>query len=270
MGCASSTASEHVTAAQQLRPQPLPTRFPVAPTTVVNPPAAAHNQNTGASKSRINAIPVVRNLVSFTMDEFPVEGDSLRLHLSARCAGTITTYFLVKPCDEGVGSKHLPPLSASKTHEVSFSDGLQQSIPVFLCTNIAEAVEADSTAHHLVIDIQAESQDAGVIRLQRFYFNFNPERRAARVTRQLVQFNNVVRKIDSLFGTLQRESNRHVESEGGDCVVCLSRPRTVAILHCRHVCLCETCAKIPSSTWSHHCPICRGKVATMVSCAECP
>merc|ERR1711982_207640 len=60
------------------------------------------------------------------------------------------------------------------------------------------------------------------------------------------------------------DSLGNAETEGGDCVICLPKPREVVILHCRHVCLCKSCAKITSSTWSFQCPVCRGRVSAMV------
>mmetsp|Transcript_16388 Transcript_16388/g.40469 ORF Transcript_16388/g.40469 Transcript_16388/m.40469 type:complete len:309 (-) Transcript_16388:308-1234(-) len=58
------------------------------------------------------------------------------------------------------------------------------------------------------------------------------------------------------------------EGDGQECVVCLSAPREVVVLHCKHVCLCKACANVTSSTWSYQCPICRGRVAAFVGVAD--
>merc|ERR1712129_491999 len=88
------------------------------------------------------------------------------------------------------------------------------------------------------------------------------------IARQLVQRGAAVHDLQVLYGTLPNPNGRPTtagDAEGGDCVICLSKPRDVAILHCRHVCLCSSCAKITSSTWSFQCPVCRGRVAATVS-----
>jgi len=59
-------------------------------------------------------------------------------------------------------------------------------------------------------------------------------------------------------------------NEPQECVVCLTAPREVAVLHCKHVCLCKPCASVTSSTWSYQCPICRGRVAAFVGIEDIP
>ena len=46
-------------------------------------------------------------------------------------------------------------------------------------------------------------------------------------------------------------------SQGGECVVCMSEPRNVVVLPCRHMCLCSLCADIYRIK-TNKCPICRG------------
>ena len=43
------------------------------------------------------------------------------------------------------------------------------------------------------------------------------------------------------------------------CIVCLSLPRTIALLPCRHCCLCPTCAQRVEQ-----CPICRSEIRALV------
>jgi hypothetical protein len=48
-------------------------------------------------------------------------------------------------------------------------------------------------------------------------------------------------------------------SADGGCVICLDGPRDTAVLPCRHLCVCSTCARALD-----RCPLCRGGVsATM-------
>lgn len=47
-----------------------------------------------------------------------------------------------------------------------------------------------------------------------------------------------------------------------ECVICLTEPRDTAVLPCRHLCLCDGCAKIVRMS-CNKCPVCRQK-ATML------
>ncbi len=46
------------------------------------------------------------------------------------------------------------------------------------------------------------------------------------------------------------------EVEGNDCVICLSLPRDTTVLPCRHMCLCQQCAR-ELRAGNQKCPICR-------------
>ena len=82
--------------------------------------------------------------------------------------------------------------------------------------------------------------------------------------------------LQPLFGNVQPPERivSAMEAEGKkqapvqECVVCLTEPRSVVVLHCKHVCLCRQCASVTSSTWSYQCPICRGRVAAFVGLDE--
>jgi len=53
---------------------------------------------------------------------------------------------------------------------------------------------------------------------------------------------------------------------GQDCVICMSEPRDTAVMPCRHMCLCGSCAETMRSRVqyrSYRCPICRERVASL-------
>jgi len=54
-----------------------------------------------------------------------------------------------------------------------------------------------------------------------------------------------------------------VDAPGAECVVCLTDPREVFVLPCRHLCLCADCAPDYKRQWNK-CPICRKTVVQMV------
>merc|ERR1712087_914086 len=178
-------------------------------------------------------------------------------------------------------------LETPQTEQISsqrFDTGKQQSLRLFLCDDIQKRLEGykdEKGKHQLVLDLKVDSNDSNSITQQRSFFNFKQEGETndgpkIEVTRQLVQCGSAVRAVEALYGTMPNprgDADGGADSggdagEGGDCVICLSKPRDVVILHCRHVCLCMGCATITSSTWSFQCPVCRGRVAAMVGLDE--
>jgi len=67
---------------------------------------------------------------------------------------------------------------------------------------------------------------------------------------------------DYLFGMEQGHSDVHNDEE--DCVICLSSERSVALLPCRHLCMCGDCASYFKDQ-STICPICRSYVSALVN-----
>jgi hypothetical protein len=54
----------------------------------------------------------------------------------------------------------------------------------------------------------------------------------------------------------QDEASYDYNTAAGECVICLTDPRAVAMFPCRHFCLCMSCAEaLPSQ--GNKCPICR-------------
>eukprot|EP00435_Cladocopium_sp_Y103_P008653 s2075_g2.t1 len=75
--------------------------------------------------------------------------------------------------------------------------------------------------------------------------------------------------LEEIYGLADvgKDDGAHDETSHGEpCVVCLSDPRNTAILPCRHLCLCEECAReltIGAQLRGDTCPICRGKIQTI-------
>ncbi|CAJ1452571.1 unnamed protein product [Effrenium voratum] len=122
--------------------------------------------------------------------------------------------------------------------------------------------------HHVMLDLRANFGSEAVVAQRSFLHLDGGE---VQVRRQLVECHSgartTVRCLEPLYGTLPNGRQPAVE---GECVICLEKPKEVAILHCRHVCLCFSCAQITSSTWSFQCPVCRGRVAGMVGLQQLP
>ena len=73
------------------------------------------------------------------------------------------------------------------------------------------------------------------------------------VVRQVFTLNGVENLLQDLFGMETQEGS-------SECVVCLAEKKEVAIIPCRHVCLCTKCAELITTQQSSNCPMCRGPV----------
>lgn len=270
MGCASSAGLPR----DPHQPAPAPPPPPYIPPG--NNPQPASQQ--GAQQrpppdggGTLTTAPMVRSLVSLRRDSCHVQEESgqwfLNFEFGSLATGTATASFLATR-EEVVGGALTAP-SASSSASLRFGAETRQSGRLFLSATLPESLK-DFDGHHVVLDLRADSEDPASVTLQRSILRLSPEGAGeVHVEKQLVQCGSIVRPLDALYGTMPNpRSSKADKDEGGDCVICLSNPREVAILHCRHVCLCSTCAKVTSSTWSFQCPVCRGRVAAMVGLKE--
>ena len=51
---------------------------------------------------------------------------------------------------------------------------------------------------------------------------------------------------------------------GKECVVCLSERANAMVLPCRHLCMCCECSEQLCSVSPKQCPICRGKIGSVL------
>jgi hypothetical protein len=59
------------------------------------------------------------------------------------------------------------------------------------------------------------------------------------------------------------EDGGAVPPSGSECVICLTEPKTTAILPCRHLCLCAGCAE-ELRFQTNKCPVCRAPVSSFL------
>lgn len=270
---------------QQAQPRPPQVQAQARPQ---QPQQQSQSSNTRGGPNLRNA-PVIRSLVSLTREDCRIDrsedGSFVTLRLSASMPGEASVFFLAMV--SGEAAEALPHVQAVQVSKQNFAQGSQQQLRLFLCKDMQENLarfpvpektpKGEKDRYHIVIDLHAESQDNTAITAQRSALKLNSDSTAATVVAQWVQRGSVVRPLQALYGTLPNPAEDRdsatasaglsSDAESGECVICLSKPREVAILHCRHVCLCRSCAQISKSTWSFQCPVCRGRVAAFV-CAQ--
>lgn len=223
----------------------------------------------------LRTAPIVRSLVALQRDKCSLEqgpgGVHLRFHFSASEPGEATAYLAAQETPGDV----LSTVSGVRVEKLSFPAGMAQSALLLLSEDLEESLQGFQEAegkHALVLELRVKAEPKAVS-FQRSILRFSEAKDNVHVVAQVVQVGSAIRQMQALYGTMPnpkhgRPAVEDVDAEGGDCVICLSKAREVAILHCRHICLCSACAKITSSTWSFQCPVCRGRVAAMVGLDE--
>lgn len=81
-----------------------------------------------------------------------------------------------------------------------------------------------------------------------------------RVIKQILWVNGMRYELQEIYGIGNTVDGDLDENDSGkDCVICLSEPRDTTVLPCRHMCMCNGCAKV-LALQSNRCPICRQPV----------
>merc|ERR1719215_776647 len=193
----------------------------------------------------------------------------------ASATGTCAVYFQAHSDD----IQSMTELEARQVARETFESGVGQQLRFFLTKDSLEKClenwsESKNGCYTCVVDLSVDQCRPREISMQRSLLKFGEDGESVSVSKQWVRVGSVIRCLEPLYGTIPNAHRTSIssdavplDSDGGDCVICMSKPRSVAILHCRHVCLCSACAKITSSTWSFQCPVCRGRVAAMVGVA---
>ncbi|KAK9125965.1 hypothetical protein Scep_014811 [Stephania cephalantha] len=84
-----------------------------------------------------------------------------------------------------------------------------------------------------------------------------------RVQNQILCINDTKYKLQEIYGIGNSVEGDSDENQGKECVICLSEPRDTTVLPCRHMCMCNGCAR-HLKLQRHRCPICRQPVEQLL------
>ncbi|XP_057771817.1 probable E3 ubiquitin-protein ligase LUL4 isoform X2 [Salvia miltiorrhiza] len=77
-----------------------------------------------------------------------------------------------------------------------------------------------------------------------------------KVVRQLLWTDDTCYELREIYGLGKSGPGFSDSGSGKECVVCMTEPKDIALLPCRHMCMCSSCAKA-LRLQSNKCPICR-------------
>eukprot|EP00397_Hematodinium_sp_SG-2012_P056716 GEMP01070256.1.p1 GENE.GEMP01070256.1~~GEMP01070256.1.p1 ORF type:complete len:228 (+),score=11.36 GEMP01070256.1:488-1171(+) len=205
----------------------------------------------------LRKIPVVNAFAS--LHSAKIAEDYLVLKLDATSFLEATVYVDgTESADEGSG---IPIITAAHQHESSVTRGTNQLLSFGPLGQHGPEPPTDGFS----IGLQLRNPGALPEDVSRMYwYGTILTDTEIQWTRQKVVRGDKTHQSHALFGSPKPDV-----SDGDECVICLTNPKEVVILHCRHVCLCQACSTITSSTWSYQCPVCRGRVSAMCAVADC-
>lgn len=111
----------------------------------------------------------------------------------------------------------------------------------YLSLEKKESVQLQNELSNLQTQVELESNDYVI-----------------RVSKQILEKSG---KRFDVLGEIYGNDNTNEQNDS--CVVCISDKPEIAILPCRHMCLCSACATILRQQ-SNKCPICRTQMETLV------
>jgi len=84
-----------------------------------------------------------------------------------------------------------------------------------------------------------------------------------KVLKQKILVGGVSYELQEIYGIEQTPEEQEGAENGRECVICMSEPRDTTLLPCRHMCMCNECAKVLRYQ-TNKCPICRSPVESLL------
>ncbi|KAK7261368.1 hypothetical protein RIF29_27677 [Crotalaria pallida] len=202
-------------------------------------------------------------LVAFTFD--------------ATSPGCITVMFFAKETLDGT----LIAVKESVLKQISmpFQQGLSQKfrqpsgtgIEFSMLENTGVTKEGDIEVYPLVLKAEALPPNRyatdGNLSSQITLASFEKREKGGyrvQVMKQVLWVNGKRYELQEIYGIGNAcEGDFDGHESGGECVICLSEPRDITVLPCRHMCMCSGCANLLKAH-AAKCPICRHPVERLL------
>ncbi|RDX86513.1 putative E3 ubiquitin-protein ligase LUL2, partial [Mucuna pruriens] len=167
--------------------------------------------------------------------------------------------------------------SLLKQISMPFQEGLCQKfrqpsgtgIEISMLEETGLSKEGDAEVYPLVLKAEArplnryenEGNPSSQITLASFEKRERGEYKV-KVMKQVLWVNGKRYELQEIYGIgIASDGDSH--ESGGDCVICLSEPRDITVLPCRHMCMCSGCANL-LKVHTANCPICRHPIERLL------
>ncbi|XP_020240208.1 probable E3 ubiquitin-protein ligase LOG2 [Cajanus cajan] len=224
----------------------------------------------------------IRNDVNIKKDTLRIHPDHHNPHhflltftFDATAPGCITVMFFAKETLDG----KLIAVEKSLVNQISmpFQQGLCQKfrqpsgtgIEMSMLEETGLTKEGDAEVYPLVLKAEARPlnryENEGNVSSQITLASFEKRQRGeykVQVVKQVLWVNGKRYELQEIYGNGNVSDGDGHES-GGDCVICLSEPRDITVLPCRHMCMCSGCANL-LKVHTANCPICRHPVERLL------
>ena len=232
----------------------------------------------------------IRNIVNIKLDGLKLVEKAgawrLQVEVDASVPATVEAMFNARPAGDGAALRYEPATgddSLSTEHPAPSSrdipGGMRQTVEMDTDVSdafVRHAVRARASGSSpeasasspvpIVVAVRASSVGTGEAGVQVVCARIL-ESRVVEVVKRQIEFGGRVLDLHVVFGLGAQQNGDNktgsVDDEGANCVVCLSEPRTIAILPCRHCCLCEDCSDSFVKSQAS-CPICRGQIGSLM------
>ncbi|KAI3522985.1 hypothetical protein L1887_01037 [Cichorium endivia] len=226
----------------------------------------------------------IRNDVNLKKETLKIEADeenpgkflvSFTFDSTVPC--NITLYFFAKEGEDcnltTTKQDSLPPLT------ISFQQGLGQKfrqkpgtgidLSTFEKTELSNGNE--TSVYPLAVKAEAtpaekKNPDSGVgnSQITDAVFENDKGEYKVRVVKQILWVNGTRYELQEIYGIGNSVDGDYDGNDPGkECVICLSEPRDTTVLPCRHMCMCNGCAKVLRFQ-TNRCPICRQPVERLL------
>ncbi|KAL0888737.1 hypothetical protein Bca101_012720 [Brassica carinata] len=178
------------------------------------------------------------------------------------------------PVNPGSQSFSLPPTHSNKgryfaANHVCFEEGLGQKFIQPSGTGVDLSVfedselfkEAETNIIPLAIKMEAAPEEGSMQITLVTYAKEEGEIKAS-VIKQIISVNGTRYELQDIYG-IGDTVDEDASDSGKECVVCLSEPRDMTVLPCRHMCMCGGCAK-ELRFQTNLCPVCRKPVERLL------
>jgi len=185
----------------------------------------------------------------------------------------------------GLNQTFLSPNEFSIDFQVMRNHGFVFQMP----TEIDDRFFQNNTSHAFIIVLEGESQceshETNIQITIGDFFTGPDGKTILKTVAQFIKLKNQIFNIQEIFGLVgrkntsihannenlseQQQENQNYTNEGemgqNDqlCVVCLTNIKEIALLPCRHLCICDECSSLLFRS-GNKCPICRTVVASFL------